>query len=135
MLSLCEHLCLLWFSYGARVAHVFMCCVCLTFICIFHNSSFILHCIIFLYHIYCIISNKGLSCLWPHGCWIYNYLWNKCLSPLMMRARNPLRRDVLETTFSDKVCMWLVAGLWVSLGTPVSSTNKTDNHDIIKYCW
>ena len=28
--------------------------------------------------------------------------------------------------------MWLVAGLWVSLGTPVSSTNKTDNHDIIE---
>jgi hypothetical protein len=27
----------------------------------------------------------------------------------------------------DKVCQWLVAGLWVS---PVSSTNKADHHDI-----
>jgi hypothetical protein len=25
-----------------------------------------------------------------------------------------------------------VAGLWVSLDTPVSSTNKTDHHDIIE---
>jgi hypothetical protein len=30
----------------------------------------------------------------------------------------------------DKVCQYLAAGLWFSLGTPVSSTNKTDRHDI-----
>jgi hypothetical protein len=30
----------------------------------------------------------------------------------------------------DKVCQWLVVGLWFSLVTPVSSTNKTDNHNI-----
>jgi hypothetical protein len=29
-----------------------------------------------------------------------------------------------------KVCQWLVAGRWFSPGTPVSSTNKTDHHDI-----
>ena len=29
-----------------------------------------------------------------------------------------------------KVCQWLVAGWWFSLGTPVSSSNKTDGHDI-----
>ena len=29
-----------------------------------------------------------------------------------------------------KVCQCLVAGLWFSLGIPVSSTNKTDHHDI-----
>ena len=28
------------------------------------------------------------------------------------------------------VCQWLSAGLWFSPGTPVSSTNKTDCHDI-----
>jgi hypothetical protein len=35
------------------------------------------------------------------------------------------------TTLSDNVCQWLAAGLWFSpvLG-PVSSTNKTDRHDI-----
>ena len=28
---------------------------------------------------------------------------------------------------SDKVCQWLAAGRWFSPGTPVSSTNKTNN--------
>ena len=35
-------------------------------------------------------------------------------------------RGVLDTT----LCQWLVTGRWCSLGTPVSSTNKTDRHDI-----
>jgi hypothetical protein len=30
----------------------------------------------------------------------------------------------------DKVCLWLVTGQWFSPGTLVSSTNKTDHHDI-----
>ena len=29
-----------------------------------------------------------------------------------------------------KICQWLAAGRWFSLGTTVSSTNKTDPHDI-----
>ena len=37
---------------------------------------------------------------------------------------------VLDTTLCDKVYQWLAAGLWFSPGTPVSSTNKTDPHDI-----
>ena len=36
-------------------------------------------------------------------------------------------RGVLDTTLCDKVCQWLVKGRWFSL---VSSTNKTDFHDI-----
>jgi hypothetical protein len=36
-------------------------------------------------------------------------------------------RGVLNTTLCDKVCQWLEAGRWFS---PVSSTNKTDSHDI-----
>ena len=28
------------------------------------------------------------------------------------------------------MCQYLVAGRWLSSGTPVSSTNKTDHHDI-----
>ena len=38
--------------------------------------------------------------------------------------------DVLDTTLCDKVCQWLAAGRWFSLGTSVSSTNKTDCHHI-----
>ena len=34
------------------------------------------------------------------------------------------------TTLCDKVCQWLTTGRWFSPGPPVSSTNKTDCHDI-----
>jgi hypothetical protein len=30
------------------------------------------------------------------------------------------------------VCQWPATGWWFSPGTPVSSTNKTDRHDIIE---
>ena len=39
-------------------------------------------------------------------------------------------RGVLDTTLYNKVCQWLATGWWFSSGTPVSSTNKTDRHDI-----
>ena len=58
------------------------------------------------------------------------YLFNCCLSPLMLRVRIPLRPDVLDTTLCDKVCHWLAAVRWFFQGTPVSSTNKTYLHDI-----
>jgi len=34
------------------------------------------------------------------------------------------------TTLCDKFCQWLATGRWFSPGPPVSSTNKTDRHDI-----
>jgi hypothetical protein len=39
-------------------------------------------------------------------------------------------RGVLDTTLCDNVCQWLVAGRWFSPGTPVSSANTNDVHDI-----
>ena len=62
--------------------------------------------------------------------WISNYLCNQCLSPVKLWVWTPLRRGVLNTTLCDKVCQWLATGRWFSQGTPVSSTNKTDRHDI-----
>jgi hypothetical protein len=53
-----------------------------------------------------------------------------CLSPLTLWVRIPFRRGVLDTTLCEKVCQWLVSGRWFSPDTPVSSTNKTDPHDI-----
>ena len=44
----------------------------------------------------------------------------------MLWVRTPLRRCVLDIV-CDKICQCLAAGWWVS---PVSSTNKTDRHDI-----
>ena len=37
---------------------------------------------------------------------------------------------VFDTTLCDKVCQWIATGWWFSPGTPVSSTNKTDRHDM-----
>ena len=39
-------------------------------------------------------------------------------------------RGVRNTTLGDKVCQWLSTGQWFYPGTPVSSTNKTECHDI-----
>ena len=72
---------------------------------------------------------QGLTWSWSYGSWIYNYLCNQCLSPLTW-VQIWLRGGALNTTLSDKVCLWLAAGLWFSPGSLVSSTNKTDHHDI-----
>ena len=42
-------------------------------------------------------------------------------------SSNPVHCDqgVLDTTLCDEVCQWF------SSGTPVSSVNKTDRHDIL----
>ena len=39
-------------------------------------------------------------------------------------------RGVLDTTLCDKVCQWLATGRWFSPGPTLSSTNKSDRHDI-----
>jgi hypothetical protein len=78
-----------------------------------------------------IIHFQGPSWSWSYGSCIYNYLFNQYLSPITLWVRIPLRRGVLDTTLCDKVCQWLATGLWFSPGTPVSSINKTDRHDIL----
>ena len=37
---------------------------------------------------------------------------------------------LLLLTLYDKICRWLAEGQWFFTGTPVTSTNKTDRHDI-----
>jgi hypothetical protein len=64
--------------------------------------------------------NKGVSWPWSDGSWICN----QSQSPLMFSLRARC------TTLCDKVCQWLATGQWFSPGPPVSSTNKTDRHDI-----
>jgi hypothetical protein len=63
----------------------------------------------------------------------FNYLCNQCLSTLMMWVRISFRARC--TTLCDKVCQWLATGRWFSPGSPDFSTNKSDRHDIMKYCW
>ena len=79
------------------------------------------------------LSFKGPSWSWSYGSWIYNYLCNQCLSPLKLSFWILLRRGALGTTLCDKESQWLGAGWWFSLGTLVSSTNKTDRHDDKRY--
>ena len=73
---------------------------------------------------------SGPSLSWSYRCWIYDYLCNQCPLPLTLWVRILLRRGVVDTTLCDKVCQWLMTGWWFSPGTLVSSTNKTDHHDI-----
>ena len=70
---------------------------------------------------------QGLLWPWSYGSWIYNYL---CLSPPMLWVRISIRARC--TALCDKVCQWLATGRWFSQDPLVSSTNKTDRHDIIK---
>ena len=69
----------------------------------------------------------GPSWPWSYGSWIYNYLSNQCLSPLLLWVRISIRARC--TTLCNKVCQWLAIGRWFSLGPPLS-TNKIDRHDI-----
>jgi hypothetical protein len=39
-------------------------------------------------------------------------------------------RGVFDTTLCDKVCQWLTTGRLFSPSILISSTNKTDRHDI-----
>jgi hypothetical protein len=49
---------------------------------------------------------------------------------VLLRCTASSWRIVLDTALCDKVCQWLATGRWFSPGTPVSSTNNTDHHDI-----
>jgi hypothetical protein len=77
------------------------------------------------------ISLRGPSWSWSYGSWMYNYLCNQFISPITFWIRIPLRaRCTWYITLRDKVCQWLAANLWFSPVIPISSTNKTDRHDI-----
>jgi uncharacterized protein (DUF1919 family) len=80
---------------------------------------------------------QGPSWPWCYGSWIYNYLCNQYLSPVILWVRITIR--AMCTPLCGNVCQWLVTGLWFSPSSPVSSTNQTDCHDIaeilLKVAW
>ena len=45
-------------------------------------------------------------------------------------SSNPTQTRCTRYNICDKVCRWLATGRWFSSCTLVSSTNKTDRHDI-----
>ena len=64
-------------------------------------------------------NTQGPSWPWSYGRWIYNYLCNQCISPLMLWVWISFRARC--KTLCDKVCQWLVTGWWFAPGLPVSS--------------
>ena len=72
-------------------------------------------------------SKWGPLWSWSYGSWIYNCLCYQCLSPLKLWVQTPFMARC--TWYS---IMWFATGWWFSPGTPVSSTNKTDCHDVTK---
>jgi hypothetical protein len=72
----------------------------------------------------CCLFNTYISKYFRFVCCIFSCYNN------VLRVRIPLRGGVFDTTVRYKVRQWLGAGRWFSPGTPVSSTNKTDRHDI-----
>ena len=75
-------------------------------------------------------THEGLLWSWSYGSWVYNFLCNRCLSPLTLWVQIRLRGGELDTIMCDELGQWLAAVLWFSPGTPVSSTNKTNLHNI-----
>jgi hypothetical protein len=57
---------------------------------------------------------------------------NQCLSPLKLWVWIPLTQGVLDKTLCNNICQWIATGAWFTPDTPVSSTNKTDCHDIVE---
>ena len=91
----------------------------------------------FVFHVFHSILQRtmihmGPSWPWSYGSWIYSYLCNQCLSPLMLWVRISNRARYTTQSIHDKICQWLATDRWFSPGTPVSSTSKTDRHDITK---
>ena len=91
---------------------------------------------IFLFFVICIrlvwsILYLNFYCVWlsrSYGSWIYNYLCNQCHFSYEFKPYS--RWSVLNATLCDKICQSLATCQWFSPGTLVSSTNKTDCHDI-----
>jgi hypothetical protein len=73
-------------------------------------------------------EREGPSWPWSYDSWMYNYLCNQCLWPLMLWVLISISPRC--TTSCNKVCQWLATGRWFSPGPPVSSTHETDRHDI-----
>ena len=62
------------------------------------------------------------------SCLIFVYIYNQYISQQSVPITTHFASShQLDTTVCDKVCQRLAAGQWFS---PISSTNKTDRHDI-----
>ena len=73
-----------------------------------------------------------MSWSWSYGSWIYNYIYKQTQSPLKLWYRITLMVRCTRYSISLSVTCgrpMVFSGYWVS------STNKTDGHDITEICW
>jgi hypothetical protein len=95
-----------------------------------HLSSLLVFCVV-KSNVFCVVFCRSLFILLSLFIFRYCIVYPSAIpSSLTLWVRNPLRPGVLDITLCDKVCQWLATGWWFSSGTPVSSTNKTNRHDI-----
>jgi hypothetical protein len=66
---------------------------------------------------------RGVMWPWSYGSWIYHYLCNQCISPLILWVWISIRARC--TTLCDKVCQWLATGLWFSPQLPYDHGHMT----------
>ena len=134
-----EFLCLLWFtkfeekivfpsSFNAVFASVY-----LNVLLMVHNKK-----------CYLILTRGLKGAHIPNGlCWVRTVVCRPIFSinshfycsPTVMYVCGGGHREfasqcVLDTSVCDKDCQWLVVSQWFFLGILVSSTSKTDHHDI-----
>ena len=75
-----------------------------------------------------LLKDSGSSCSWSYG-WLDLQLPVQSVL-ISTKFKSGSWRGVHDITLCYKVCQWLATDQWFSSGTPVSSTNKTDCHDI-----
>ena len=115
VLDICMMLCFLFcLSSSCALRTV---CMMLCFLFSLSSSCALRTVCIMLCFLFCLSSSCGLGTSWPwlYGSWIYNYLCNQCLSPLMLWVQISIRARC--NTLCDKVCQWLAKGRWFSPGT------------------
>ena len=101
----------------------------------FYVVLFVFHFNILFIHVLYILLIEGPSWSWSYASWIYNYLYNQCLSPLTLWGRIPLKRGVLDTTLCYKFVSDLrqVCGfLWILRFSPPIKLTATI---WLLYCW
>jgi hypothetical protein len=82
--------------------------------------------------IYYLSIMTGSSWQWSYGCYIYNYLCNQSLSPLVLWIRISIRARC--ATLCDKVCQWLeqVGGFLRVLRFPPPNCPSRYNWNIVE---
>ena len=130
---------------ASNTSFILLCVIGITFVWLLQTLSFSIR-QYFVVHFQCLLV-RFINCICDCECAFY-CLWRSrgvrdrmvvgftttcAISEYHHYKHNVRTRSwwgVLVTTLCDKVCHWLAAGRWFSPGTPVSSTNKTDRHDI-----